>query len=152
MRLGAVHLTVTDLDRTVAFMQDAIGLKLHRREDSEAAMGAGGEDVVVLHEDPAARPPGRTAGLFHFALLFPSRVELARALQRLAATRAPISGASDHGVSEAIYLDDPDGNGIELYRDRPQEEWPRSPAGELVMTTQRLDLQALLAEAGAPPR
>jgi catechol 2,3-dioxygenase len=146
-RLGSVHLTVTDLDRTVGFMQDAIGLRLHRREDPEAAMGAGGEDVVVFHEDPGARPPGRTAGLFHYALLFPSRVELARALQRLAATRTPITGASDHGVSEAIYLDDPDGNGIELYRDRPREEWPPPRrAGERVgMFTAPLDLDDVLA-------
>jgi catechol 2,3-dioxygenase len=152
MRLAAVHLTVTDLDRTVGFMQDAIGLRPHRRGDGgdgpAAAMGAGGEDVVVLHEDPGARPPGRTAGLFHFALLFPSRVELGRALQRLAATRTPITGASDHGVSEAIYLDDPDGNGIELYRDRPREEWPppRREGERVGMFTAPLDLQDVLRE------
>jgi catechol 2,3-dioxygenase len=151
-RPGSVHLTVTDLDRTVGFMQDAIGLRLHRREDGGggpvAALGAGAEDVVVLHENPAARPPGRTAGLFHFALLFPARVELARALQRLAVTRTPITGASDHGVSEAIYLDDPDGNGIELYRDRPREEWPPPRrAGERVgMFTAPLDLEDVLGE------
>ena len=146
-RLGAVHLTVTDLDRTVGFMQDAVGLRLHRREDGEAAMGAGAGDVVVLHENPAARQPGRTAGLFHYALLFPSREELARALQRLAATRTPITGASDHGVSEAIYLNDPDGNGIELYVDRPAEDWPPPRrAGERVgMFTEPLDLDGLMA-------
>ena len=157
-RLGAVHVTVTDLDRSVAFMQDAIGLRLHSREDGSdpahglpggprAAMGAGADDVVVLHENPAARPAGRTAGLFHFALLFPSREELARSLQRVAATRTPITGASDHGVSEAIYLDDPDGNGIELYADRPVEEWP-PPRGEgerVGMFTEPLDLDDLMA-------
>jgi len=145
-RIGPVHLTVTDLDRSVGFFQDAIGLRQHSREGSEAAMGTGADDIVVLHEDPAARPPGRTAGLFHLALLFPSREELARALQRVALTRTPISGASDHGVSEAIYLDDPDGNGIELYADRPRDAWPApSRAGERVgMFTEPLDLPDLL--------
>ena len=151
----AVHLTVTDLDRSVAFYQDTLGLRVHRREDPVAALGAGEEDLVVLHEEPGARPAGRHAGLFHFALLYPSREELARALQRLAATRTAISGASDHGVSEAIYLSDPDGNGIELYADRPREAWPPPSGGEHVgMFTHPLDLEALLATvAGAePPR
>ena len=156
MRLGPVHLTVTDLDRSVGFMQDAIGLRQHRREDGVAALGAGEEDVVVLHEDPAARPPGRTAGLFHFALLFPSRQELARALKRLAARRVELTGASDHGVSEALYLNDPDGNGIELYVDRPREEWPepRKPGERVGMFTLPLDLDDLLATDGdaEPPR
>src|SRR5215210_4517436 len=124
LRLGAAHLTVSDLDRSVGFYQDALGLRRHRREDGVAALGTGAEDLLVLHEEPGARPAGRHAGLYHFALLFPSREELARAVQRLAATRTPISGASDHGVSEAIYLPDPDGNGIELYGDRPRDEWP----------------------------
>src|SRR5215210_563035 len=115
LRLGPVQLTVTDLDRSVGFYQDSLGLRPHRREDRVAALGAGEGDLVVLHEEPGARPAGRHAGLYHFALLFPARAELARAVQRLAATRTPISGASDHGVSEAIYLPDPDGNGIELY-------------------------------------
>ena len=138
LRLGAVHLTVTDLDRSVGFYQDSLGLQLQRREDPVAALGAGEEDLVVLHEEPGARPAGRHAGLFHFALLHPSREELARALQRLALTRTPISGASDHGVSEAIYLADPDGNGIELYADRPRDAWPPAAAGERVgMFTRR---------------
>jgi catechol 2,3-dioxygenase len=146
LRLGAVHLTVSDLDRSVAFYQDALGLRQHRREDPVAALGAGGEDLVVLHEEPGARPAGRHAGLFHFALLFPSREELARAVQRLAVARTPLEGASDHGVSEAIYLSDPDGNGIELYADRPREAWPPAPAGERVgMYTRALDLDDLLA-------
>src|SRR3954468_5078071 len=123
-RLGAVQLTVTNLDRSIAFYQDALGLRLQRREDPLAAMGAGGEDLVVLVEEQTAGRAGRHAGLYHFALLVPTREELARALQRLAVTRTPIDGASDHGISEAIYLPDPDGNGIEIAADRPREVWP----------------------------
>ena len=123
LRLGPVHLTVTDLDRSVPFYERSIGLRLHGREDSVATMGAGGEDLLVLHEEPAARPAGRHAGLYHYALLHPSREELARAARRLLATRTPISGASDHSISEAIYLPDPDGNGIELAADRGRERW-----------------------------
>ncbi len=150
-RLGAVHLTVTDLDRSVAFYQDAIGLRLHRREDPVAAMGAGGDDLLVLVEEQTARRAGRHAGLYHFALLVPSRDELARSLQRLAVTRTPIDGASDHGISEAIYLPDPDGNGIELAADRPREQWP--PLDTLTRPAP-LDLHGLLATLGdaAPVR
>src|SRR5437763_8926077 len=145
LRLGPVHLTVADLDRSVAFYQDAIGLRQHRREDGVAAMGAGGEGVVVLVEEPGRGRPGRNAGMFHFALLYPSREELARALQRPALARPPIDGASDHGVSEAIYLPDADGNGIELYADRPREQWPPPGPGEGVgMFTRALDLDSLL--------
>jgi catechol 2,3-dioxygenase len=123
-RLGAVELTVTDLDRSVSFYEDAIGLRTQRRDEGSAALGAGGDDLLVLVEDPNARPADRHAGLYHFALLHPSRLELARAAARLAATRTPIQGASDHGISEAIYLPDPDGNGIELAADRPKADWP----------------------------
>jgi catechol 2,3-dioxygenase len=123
-RLGAVELTVTDLDRSIPFYEEAIGLELQRRAAGDAALGAGGEDLLVLVEDPGARRAGRHAGLYHFALLHPSRLELARAAARLADTRTPIQGASDHGISEAIYLPDPDGNGIELAVDRPKEQWP----------------------------
>jgi catechol 2,3-dioxygenase len=123
LRVGAVELAVTDLDRSVHFYENAIGLRLHRREDGRAALGAGGEDLLVLVEDPGARRAGHHAGLYHFALLHPSRLELARAAHRLAATRTRISGASDHGISEAIYLPDPDGNGIELAADRGRERW-----------------------------
>jgi catechol 2,3-dioxygenase len=123
LRVGAVELTVTDLDRSVDFYESAIGLRLHRRADGRAALGAGGEDLLVLVEDASARRAGRHAGLYHFALLHPSRLELARAAQRLAATRTRISGASDHGISEAIYLPDPDDNGIELAADRGRERW-----------------------------
>jgi catechol 2,3-dioxygenase len=153
LRLGAVALTVSDLDRSVAFYQEAIGLRVHRREDATAAMGAGRDDLVVLVEEPGARRAGRHAGLYHFALLHPSRLELARATMRLAATRTPIEGASDHGVSEAIYLPDPDGNGIELYADRPSGQWPTPGPGErLRMVTEPLDLDGLLTEvAGEEP-
>jgi catechol 2,3-dioxygenase len=123
-RLGAVHITVSDLERSIDFYERAIGLRLHRRGDGSAALGAGGDDVLVLVEQPGALPAGRHAGLYHFALLHPSRLELARAAMRLVTTRTPIEGASDHGISEAIYLPDPDGNGIELAADRPKEQWP----------------------------
>ena len=153
LRLGAVALTVAGLDRSIAFYQDSLGLRLHRREGSVAALGAGDEDLVVLHEEPRARPAGRHAGLYHFALLYPSREQLAHALRRLVATGSPISGASDHGVSEAIYLPDPDGNGIELYADRPPDAWPPPAPGERVgMYTRALDTQDLLATvAGSEP-
>src|SRR3954465_3714116 len=150
-RLGAVHLTVTGLDRSIAFYQDAIGLRLHRREDPVAAMGAGGEDLVVLVEEQAAHRAGRHAGLYHFALLVPSREELARALQRLAVTRTPIEGASHPGISEAIYLPDPDGNGIEIAADRPREVWPKL---ETLGRPNPLDLHRLLSlvEVAEPVR
>src|SRR3954465_14066933 len=147
-RLGAVHLTVTGLDRSIAFYQDAIGLRLHRREDPVATMGAGGEDLLVLVEEQTARRAGRHAGLYHFALLVPSRDELARALQRLAVTRTPIDGASDHGISEAIYLPDPDGNGIEIAADRPREVWPDLST---IGRPQPLALYRLLGALGAAP-
>ena len=141
-RMGAVELTVTDLDRSASFYEDAIGLMMHRREDGLAALGAGGEDLLVLVEDPDARPAGQHAGLYHFALLHPSRHELARAAARLAVTQTPIQGASDHGISEAIYLPDPDGNGIELAADQPKEEWP--DLSVMSSGPAPLDLNALL--------
>ncbi len=151
LRLGAVHLTVSDLDRSVAFYEEAIGLRPHGREGAVASMGAGGEDLVVLHEEAGARRAGRHAGLYHYALLFPSREELARAALRLAATKTPIQGASDHGTHEAIYLPDPDGNGIELAADRPRELWPRPL--EYTGGPHPLDLDGLLAAvAGEEPR
>jgi catechol 2,3-dioxygenase len=151
--LGAVELTVTSLDRAIAFYQDAIGLRLQRREDPVAAMGAGGEELVVLHEEPGARPPARHAGLYHFALLFPTREELARAVLRVAQARVPIDGASDHGTHEALYLHDPDGNGIELAADFPRERWPDlSGPGGYGAGPAPLDVDDLLATvAGEPP-
>jgi catechol 2,3-dioxygenase len=124
LRLGPVDLTVADLDRAVAWYQRSLGLRVHRHEATEAELGDGTETAVILREDPAARPAGRHAGLYHYALLYPSREELARAVTRLMATRTPIEGASDHGTHEAIYLPDADGIGIELAADRPRERWP----------------------------
>src|SRR3954468_2356709 len=123
-RLGATHLTVSELDRSLRFYQDAIGLRVHSLEDGRAALGAGGDDVLVLVEDPRATAAGRHAGLYHVALLYPSREELAFAVDRLIRTRTPVEGMSDHGTHEAIYLPDPDGNGLELAADRPRSEWP----------------------------
>lgn len=124
LRLGPVHLTVSDLDRATIWYQRALGVRVHRVDDGKAELGDGVETVVVLHEDPRALPADRHAGLYHYALLYPGREELARAVVRIAAARVPIQGASDHGTHEAIYLPDPDGNGIELAADRPRDEWP----------------------------
>jgi catechol 2,3-dioxygenase len=143
LRLGAVHLTVSSLDRSVGFYENSLGLRLHRREDGVAAMGVGGEDLLVLYEEPGARRAGRHAGLYHYALLFPSREELARAVMRLGATKTPVQGASDHGTHEAVYLPDPDGNGIELAADRPRERWPRPL--DYAGGPHRLDTDDLLA-------
>ena len=123
LRLGPVHLIVTDLDRSVSFYERSIGMKAHSREPGEAQLGAGADDLLVLHEEAGAKPAGRHAGLYHFALLHPTRQELARAVRRLTETGTPIQGASDHGISEAIYLPDPDGNGIELAADQPRSNW-----------------------------
>jgi catechol 2,3-dioxygenase len=148
LRLGAVHLTVTDLDRSVAWYQTALGLRVHRHDVDSAALGDGTEEVLVLHEDSTAKQPGRTSGLYHYALLFPTREELARAALRLAASKTPIQGASDHGTHEALYLPDPDGNGIELAADRPRDQWP-SPEEEFSRGGPNpLDFDALLATVG----
>jgi catechol 2,3-dioxygenase len=124
LRLGPVDLTVHDLDRAVAWYQQSLGLRVHRLEEGVAELGDGTDTTVILHEDPQAQPAGRHAGLYHYALLYPSREELARAIVRLVSTRTPIDGASDHETHEAIYLPDADGNGIELAADRPREQWP----------------------------
>jgi catechol 2,3-dioxygenase len=153
-RVGAVHLTVTNLYRSISYYQDVIGLRLNGTEASPAAMGAGADDLVVLHEEPDARRAGRHAGLYHFALLFPTREELARVALRVATARAPIQGASNHGTHEAIYLADPDGNGIELAWDFPRERWPDiSGPGGYGAGPAPLHLDDLLAAAGdqAPP-
>jgi catechol 2,3-dioxygenase len=145
-RLGEVDLTVTDLERSLAFYEHAIGLRVHRHDDTTAALGTGGDDLVVLHEDGTARPAGRHGGLYHVALLYPTREELARVAIRLAITRVPIQGASNHGTHEAIYLPDPDGNGLELAADFPREQWPdiSSPEG-YGSGPAPLDLDSLLA-------
>jgi catechol 2,3-dioxygenase len=150
LRLGAAHLVVTDLTRSVGFYERSLGLRLHWQDGNRAGLGGAFDDALVLVEEPRARPAGRHAGLYHVALLHPSRLELARAARRLALTRTPIYGASDHGVSEAIYLPDPDGNELELAADRLRQEWPdlRSIGGG----PRPLDLPALLAlVAGEEP-
>jgi catechol 2,3-dioxygenase len=150
LRLGPVDLTVADLDRAVAWYHRALGLRVHRHDASEAELGDGTETVLILHEDPMAGPAGRHAGLYHYALLYPSREELARAALRLMATRSPIQGASDHRTHEAIYLPDADGNGIELAADRPREQWP--PDLGYAAGPAPLDTESLLATiAGEEP-
>jgi catechol 2,3-dioxygenase len=151
LRLGPVHLTVSDLARSVDWYETALGLQLHQQSDGRAELGDGDAVVLVLVEDHGAREAGRHAGLYHYALLYPSREELARATVRLIAQQTPIQGASDHGTHEAIYLPDPDGNGIELAADRPREQWP-SPEEEFGRGGPLpLDLRALLATVEAEP-
>jgi catechol 2,3-dioxygenase len=149
--IGHVHLKVSDLSRAVKFYTEVLGFEVQQRwGDSAAFISAGGYHHHIglnTWESKGGKPPARgTTGLYHFAILFPNRKELARAFKRLIEHEWPIDGASDHGVSEAIYLRDPDGNGIEIYRDRPQAEWPRTPAGELAMMNSPLDFEGLLAE------
>jgi catechol 2,3-dioxygenase len=142
--MGAVHLTVSDLERSLDYYRRAIGLQVHGRENGQARLGAGGEDLLVLYEEPGAQPTPRNTGLFHFALLVPSRHDLARWLVHAANGQIPLEGMSDHLVSEAIYLRDPDWHGIEIYRDRPRSEWERE--GEfLKMATIPLDVQGVLS-------
>jgi catechol 2,3-dioxygenase len=144
--IGPVRLTVSDLARSRDFYERAIGLTASERDDGAVELSAGGSPLVELHGDPSARPLDRRApGLFHLAILVPSRIDLAFALARIAESRAALDGASDHLVSEALYLSDPDGNGIEIYRDRPREEWPRRD-GALEMATLPLDLDSVLGE------
>lgn len=146
--IGAVALIVTDLERSLHYYQHNLGLQLYRRENGTAVLGAGGRDLLILDEQPGAQPVQRGhTGLYHFALLVPSRKELARTLRRLIDTRTPLGGASDHAVSEALYLSDPDGHGIEIYRDRPREEW-QFPNGALKMTVDPFDFEGVLQELG----
>jgi len=144
--MGAVRLTVADLDRLGDFYRDAIGLAELGTEDGTVRLGAGDRPIVELLGDPEAPPrPRGTSGLFHLAILLPSRADLARALQRVAEAGWRLSGASDHLVSEALYLSDPEGNGIEIYRDRPRQEWPVRD-GQFQMDTLPLDLDGVLGE------
>jgi catechol 2,3-dioxygenase len=146
--MGTVRLTVSDIDRARAFYQGALGLTPVELENGDVALGTGAEAraLVELHGDSGApRLDRRATGLFHLAILMPSRPELALALARLAEARWPLDGASDHLVSEALYLSDPDGNGIEIYRDRPRQEWPVRD-GQLQMATLPLDLRDLAGE------
>jgi catechol 2,3-dioxygenase len=148
--IGRVGLTVTDLVRSVAFYRDVLGFRASTRDGRIAHLGAAGGPVLVeLHETPNAIPkPRRSTGLYHFAILVPSRAALGRSLRRLTERHWPLTGASDHLVSEALYLDDPDGLGIEIYRDRPRHEWPRRN-GQLAMATDPLDVQGVHDEPGA---
>jgi catechol 2,3-dioxygenase len=149
--IGHVHLKVSDLDRAVAFYRDALGFELSTTYPGAAFMSAGGYHhhvgLNVWQSEGDSPPPPRSTGLFHFAIRYPTRAALAAALRRLVDQGVTIGGASDHGVSEAIYLADPDGNGIELYWDRPKREWPQTEEGSLDMYTKPLDVQGLLAAA-----
>ena len=153
-RIGHVHLKVADLERALGFYRDVLGFELTQRYGAQAAfLSAGGYHHHIglnTWESRGGHPPARgTTGLFHVAILYPTRRDLADALLRLQKAGIGLTGASDHGVSEALYLDDPDGNGVELYWDRPQDQWPRTADGTLAMVTERLDLEGLLREAGA---
>jgi len=145
LTLGYVHLTVADLNRSLPFYQQSLGFKLHGREGDTAYLGAGGPDSLLLTERPNAQSYRGRTGLYHFAILTPSRLELAHSLRRIAETQTPVQGFADHYVSEAIYLADPDGNGIEIYRDRPRSEW-RDAEGNFRMGTDPLDIDSVLAE------
>jgi catechol 2,3-dioxygenase len=152
VRIGHVHLKVADIERALKFYRDVLGLELTQRFGRQAAfLSAGGyHHHIGLNtwesEDGSPPPPG-TTGLYHLAILYPTRALLADALRRLLAANIPLEGAADHGVSEALYLRDPDGNGVELYWDRPPDQWPRDAAGGIAMYTRGLDLQSLLREA-----
>jgi len=149
-RIGHVHLKVADLDRALAFYRDVLGFQITQRYGTQAVfLSAGGyhHHIGLNTWDSRGGPapaPG-TTGLYHVAILYPTRAELADALRRLTAANIPLDGAADHGVSEALYLRDPDGNGVELYWDRPEAEWPRTADDELAMFTRSLNLDALLA-------
>jgi catechol 2,3-dioxygenase len=150
VRIGHVHLKVADLERSLAFYCGVLGFELMQRYGTQAAfVSAGGYHhhigLNTWESEGGSPPPPGTTGLYHVAILYPTRAALADALHRLSEVGIPLQGASDHGVSEALYLSDPDGNGIELYVDRPRDQWPRTPEGELQMVTRRLDLQNLLA-------
>jgi catechol 2,3-dioxygenase len=149
--IGHVHLKVSDIDRAIAFYEGVLGFEVMLRARDEAAfLSAGGYHhhigLNTWESKGAGPPPRNTTGLYHTAIRYPDRKALAEALRRVVQAGIPVSGASDHGVSEAIYLRDPDDNGVELYRDRPQEEWPKNPDGSFTMISAPLDLDALLAE------
>ena len=151
-RVGHVHLKVADIDRAIGFYGDLLGFDVTLRYGTQAAfLSAGGYHhhigLNTWESLGATKPPAGHTGLYHSAFLFADRKALANVLKRLVAADYPLDGASDHGVSEALYLTDPDGNGVELYRDRPQAEWPRQTDGAVKMSTGRLDVRALLAEA-----
>lgn len=151
VRIGHVHLKVADLDRALKFYCDVLGFELQQRFGTQAAfISAGGYHhhigLNTWESAGGSPPPPRATGLYHLAILYPTRARLADALRRVLAAGIELEGASDHGVSEALYLRDPDDNGVELYWDRPREQWPRSADGKLEMFTRRLDLDGLLTE------
>lgn len=151
-RIGHVHLKVADLDRALGFYCGVLGFELMQRYGTQAAfVSAGGYHhhigLNTWESLGGSPPPPGSTGLFHTAILYPTRADLADALRRLVEHRIPLDGASDHGVSEALYLRDPDQNGVELYWDRPEAQWPRKPDGSLEMFTRRLDLDSLIRAA-----
>ena len=151
VRIGHVHLKVADLERSLAFYCGVLGFSLTQRYGRGAAfVSAGGYHhhigLNTWESQGGDPPPPGTTGLYHVAILFPNRASLGATVRRVLAAGLPLEGAADHGVSEAVYLRDPDGNGLELYRDRPERDWPRTPEGDLAMVTRPLDLSALLAE------
>jgi len=151
VRIGHVHLKVADLERALTFYRDVLGFELTQRLGTQAAfLSAGGYHhhlgLNTWESANGAPPPRGTTGLYHFAILYPTRAELAGAVSRVLNAGVRLDGAADHGVSEAIYLRDPDGNGVELYWDRPEDQWPRTAEGSLSMFTKHLDLNDLLAE------
>jgi len=152
-RIGHVHLKVADLERALRFYCGVLGFELTQRRPGAAFISAGGYHhhigLNTWESQGGSPPPPGTTGLYHVAILYPTRAALADALRRLMEANIPLEGASDHGVSEALYLRDPDDNGLELYWDRPNEQWPRTPNGDLAMVTQRLDLRDLLRAADA---
>ena len=150
VRIGHVHLKVADLERAVGFYRDVLGFMVTQYFGRQAAfLSAGGYHhhigLNTWESAGGAPPPAGRTGLYHLAILYPTRAELAEALRRVLAAKIPLDGAADHGVSEALYLRDPDENGVELYWDRPQEEWPRDAEGGLAMFTRALDVEGLLA-------
>ena len=150
-RIGHIHLKVSNLDRALSFYRDLLGFEITQRYGEQAVfLSAGGyhHHIGLNTWYSKGGPPAaqRSAGLFHTAILYPERKDLATILKRLMDAGYPLTGASDHGVSEALYLDDPDGNGVELYWDRPKEEWPLDEEGNLQMFTEPLDYQSLLTE------
>lgn len=156
VRIGHVHLKVADIDRALKFYRDVLGFQITQRYGRSAVfMSAGGyHHHIALNtwESRDGHPPSPgTTGLYHLAILYPTRASLADALRRLIDAGIPLDGASDHGVSEALYLHDPDGIGVELYWDRPREQWPFTPEGELNMVTEALDLQDLLSASPKAP-
>lgn len=151
-RIGHVHLKVSDLERALDFYSGVLGFQVTQRYGTQAAfVSAGGYHhhigLNTWESQGGSPPPSGATGLYHVAIVYPTRGDLADALRRLMAAGVPLLGASDHGVSEALYLSDPDGNGVELYWDRPEDKWPRTPQGGLAMFTRPLDLEDLLRSA-----